>query len=130
MGDLEQNTVSRLDTWLGDRFSAEVGSVKALHKYIQEVIESGQQLHYRLELLSEDFIVDEESLIAALPVPPRPPTPVEPAQEATFTVDQLEGLSAQVKQLAGDSVMASAQEMSALLARIAASPENVPTSWA
>ena len=128
--DLEQNTLARLDGWLGDRFSAEVGSVKSLHSYIQDVIETGQQLHYRLELLSEDLIVDEESLIVALPEPPRPPTPVEAAQTEVFTIDQLEVLSAQVKQLADASVVASVQELSVLLARLAASPENVPASWA
>eukprot|EP01052_Picozoa_sp_SAG31_P009234 SAG31_NODE_481_length_15082_cov_13.818728_4_plen_1394_part_00 len=127
--DLEEHTLSRLDEWLGNRFAAEVGSVKALHKYVQEVIETGQQLHYRMELLSEDAIVDEESLIVALPDPPRPPTPVEQAQDTTFTIDQLEGLSAQVRQLAGESALASSQQVALLLARLAASPENVPASW-
>ena len=54
-----QSTLELLGKWLGERFRAEVASVKALWNYIAESIEKEQQLHYRLELLSEDCIVDE-----------------------------------------------------------------------
>jgi hypothetical protein len=104
--------------------------VKSLHSFIQGVIENGQQLHYRMELLSEDLIIDEEALVAPLPEAPRPPTPVETAKSDAFTVDQLDALRVQVQQLAAGSPTASAQEMASLLARLAASAENVPAAWA
>jgi hypothetical protein len=54
-----QATLGRLDQWLGARFRAEVASAKALWSYIADVVEQEKELQYRLELLSEDFIVDE-----------------------------------------------------------------------
>lgn len=127
--ELESATLARLDGWLGDRFRAEVGSVKSLWGYIANAIETEQELHYRLELLSEDFIVDEDSLLAVLPEPKQRPPEVESAHEFTFTADQLEALRAQIASMASDSLSAPVADCLSLLEALCASSEHVPTSW-
>eukprot|EP01044_Picomonas_judraskeda_P020248 COSAG03_NODE_4456_length_1547_cov_1.397099_2_plen_349_part_00 len=114
---------------IGERFRAEVAAVKAVVEYIGGAIEKGSELHYRLELLAEDFIIDEEVLMAELPKPPAPPPVIEPAHENTFTIDQLSKLWAQLQTLTGGAETAPAEQVGAMLGGLCQLSENVPLSW-
>ena len=128
MQTMEAVTIEKFDGMIGNRFKSEVGSVKALVEYIGGVVEEGSELHYRLELLSEDFIVDEEALLAELPRPPPAPPVIEPAHHSTFTVDQLKRVWGQLLSLTGGATTAPAQQVGAMMGGLCQLAENVPAS--
>uniref|UniRef100_A0A8D2J7S0 Sperm flagellar 2 n=1 Tax=Varanus komodoensis TaxID=61221 RepID=A0A8D2J7S0_VARKO len=93
-------TFRKMETWLGERFLAEMSSVDKLTEVARNHIETSTRIQYELVLEGIDFYINGDIKVFPDPLlPPRPPS-VEMATDSTLTISQLSTLHKQFLQVA------------------------------